>query len=96
MHASADQELRQQWREAGPEEMAETGDEQEAMFREAVGLKVELKQVGLAAQQIFLSSQGGVYSSGPRWSKPDHLSPRSSREFPAILRPGTFVGNYLV
>jgi len=35
-------ELRKQWRESGPEEMSETADEQEAILREGVGLKLEL------------------------------------------------------
>ena len=35
-------ELRKQWRESGPEEMTETADEQEAILREGVGIKLEL------------------------------------------------------
>lgn len=35
-------ELRKQWRESGPEEMSETVDEQEAILREGVGLKLVL------------------------------------------------------
>lgn len=38
------QELRKQWRESGPEEMTETADEQEAILREGVGLKLELSR----------------------------------------------------
>ena len=37
-------ELRKQWRESGPEEMTETADEQEAILREGVGLKLELSR----------------------------------------------------
>ncbi|PFX16028.1 hypothetical protein AWC38_SpisGene19720 [Stylophora pistillata] len=37
-------ELRKQWRESGPEEMTETVDEQEAILREGVGLKLELSR----------------------------------------------------
>lgn len=42
------QELRKQWRESGPEEMSETVDEQEAILREGVGLKLVLSGEELA------------------------------------------------
>ena len=34
--------MRKQWRDSGSEEMAEAADEQEAILREGVGLKLEL------------------------------------------------------
>lgn len=48
-------ELRKQWRESGPEEMTEIADEQEAILREGVGIKLELSREELeqkAAEEV--------------------------------------------
>lgn len=37
------QQLRKQWRECSPDEMAETADEEEQHLREATGLRIEIK-----------------------------------------------------
>lgn len=36
-------QLRKQWRECSPDEMAETADEEELHLREATGLRMEIK-----------------------------------------------------
>ena len=52
--------MRKAWRESGPEEMAETADEQEGLLREATAIKLELLQ-----SELDMAANGeGVQAAG--------------------------------